>query len=167
MDENKALNTEEETLIYIRYRQTVRSSCQAQEAAETECLLAQNRANLSVEFHHLVTEVLESALIVKTIRYLISSSIPLSERYEEAINNLIYGKKWREAIRKELEQLRIFETWELVKRSISQAVVTCKWVFLVKFSPDGRPEHFKACLVARGFSQQYGIDYEDTFAPVI
>ena len=118
-DENEAPNTEEGTLIRTRHGRTVRPSRQAQEAAETERLLARNRANLSVEFHHLVSEVLESALIAKAIRHPISSSIPLLERYEEAINNLIYSKKWREAIQKELEQLRIFETWELVKRPIS------------------------------------------------
>ena len=98
MDENEALNTEEGTLIYIRHRQIVRPSCQAQEAAETEHLLTRNRVNLSIEFHHLVSKVLESVLIVKTIRHSISSSIPLLKRYEETINNLIYSEKWREVI---------------------------------------------------------------------
>ena len=46
-------------------------------------------------------------------------------------------------------------------------VISCKWVFLVKYRSDGRPEQFKARLVARSFTQQFSIDYEDTFAPVI
>jgi reverse transcriptase-like protein len=46
-------------------------------------------------------------------------------------------------------------------------VVSTRWAFLVKYNADGRVEGFKARLVARGFLQREGLDYEDTFAPVI
>ena len=61
----------------------------------------------------------------------------------------------------------MFKTWKIVKQPLDQSVVSCKWVFLVKYGTDGRPERFKARLVARGFSQQFGVDYEQTFTPVI
>jgi transposase InsO family protein len=93
--------------------------------------------------------------------------IPLPKTLKEAIGHPIYGPKWKEAVENEITNLAGFNTWKLVKRTPGMPVVSCKWVFLVKYGTDGRPERFKARLVARGFTQQYGIDYENTFAPVI
>ena len=58
-------------------------------------------------------------------------------------------------------------TWQLVPRSPGTNIVSSKWVFKLKQKPDGSVEKYKAYLVARGFSQQYGIDYLETFSPVV
>ena len=93
--------------------------------------------------------------------------IPVPGTYEEAVNDPVYGAKWREAIHIEISALLQFGTWRYVQRPKDHSVVTCKWTFLVKYDADGRVERFKARLVARGFSQREGLDFEDTFAPVI
>ncbi|EXB88426.1 Retrovirus-related Pol polyprotein from transposon TNT 1-94 [Morus notabilis] len=57
-------------------------------------------------------------------------------------------------------------TWDVVRRPREKALVGCKWVFTVKYKADGSIERYKACLVAKGYTQTYGIDYQGTFAPV-
>jgi hypothetical protein len=54
----------------------------------------------------------------------------------------------------------------LVKLPNEKRVVGCKWVFTIKCKADGSVERYKAILVGKGFTQTYGIDYEETFAPV-
>ena len=44
--------------------------------------------------------------------------------------------------------------------------MTCKWVFTVKYKSDGTVERYKTHLVAKRFTQMYGIDYQETFAPI-
>ena len=96
------------------------------------------------------------------------SNVRIPSTYGEAINDPVYGTKWREAIHNEVQALIRFDTWTAVKRSsiANHNVSTTKWVFTVKTGVDGRIDMFKARLVARGFSQEEGTDFSDTFAPV-
>ncbi|CAL1396854.1 unnamed protein product [Linum trigynum] len=66
----------------------------------------------------------------------------------------------------ETDALEANHTWELVKRRPKYPVIGSKWVYNVKLLPDGFLERFKARVVAQGFRQQYGVDYDETFAPV-
>ncbi|SOV07013.1 uncharacterized protein UDID_17990 [Ustilago sp. UG-2017a] len=73
---------------------------------------------------------------------------------------------WKEAIRKELEGLEAMGTWEVVHQPPGVPLVDSKVVLWLKLDADGVPVKHKARLVARGFTQREGIDYQETFSPV-
>ena len=75
-------------------------------------------------------------------------------------------ESWRKACNEELETLKKFGVYEEVPRPHDRKIVGSKWVFRMKMGPDGQIERYKARLVAQGFSQVEGIDYNETFAPV-
>lgn len=66
----------------------------------------------------------------------------------------------------EIKALESNGTWQLVKCPVDHPVVDCRWVYKVKVNHDGS-EKLKARLVARGFSQRYGENYWETYAPVV
>ena len=82
--------------------------------------------------------------------------------YREAVQS----PEWRTAMAEELDALARTQTWDLVPLPLHVVLITCRWIYKVKTRSDGSIERYKARLVARGFQQEYGRDYEETFAPV-
>ena len=84
----------------------------------------------------------------------------------KSIQEALVTPKWREAVLEEIRALHKNETWELTTLPKGKHLVGSKWIFSIKYNSDGTIERYKARLVARGFTQTYGLDYEETFAPV-
>jgi transposase InsO family protein len=85
--------------------------------------------------------------------------------YQQALDSSDRGA-WLAAIRSELASLIKAQTWRYVRMPSTANLVGCKWVFKIKRDKDGHIHKFKARLVAQGFTQVYGIDYAETYAPV-
>ena len=75
--------------------------------------------------------------------------------------------EWCTAMEAEFNALLKNNTWSLIPSSRASNIVGCKWVFRIKRKADGTIEGYKACLVAKGFHQQVGIDFSETFSLVV
>lgn len=96
--------------------------------------------------------------------YLSHSNLPIEpSNHRQALKD----PRWINAMEEELKALHLNQTWSLVPRPEGTNVISSKWIFRVKQREDGSVERFKARLVARGFTQVSGLDYEETYCPVI
>lgn len=76
-------------------------------------------------------------------------------------------EEWQKAMDGELESLELNKVWTLVDLPKGKRVVGSRWVFKRKPGMGENEDRFKARLVARGFTQRGGVDYEETFSPVV
>ncbi|KAJ0518828.1 putative RNA-directed DNA polymerase [Helianthus annuus] len=74
---------------------------------------------------------------------------------------------WVNAMNDEIEALNRNNTWSLVDLPADRKAIGCKWVFKIKYKSTGEIDRYKARLVAKGFSQREGIDFDETFSPVV
>ena len=84
-----------------------------------------------------------------------------------AFSNIDRYKAWHGVMQEKIQALRFNDTWTLVPFHPSMNVVGSRWVYKIKHCVDDSIERYRARLVARGFTQQEGIDYFKTFIPVI
>ncbi|GKB10958.1 retrotransposon protein, putative, ty1-copia subclass [Tanacetum coccineum] len=87
--------------------------------------------------------------------------------FQEAINSS-EKDEWVRAMKEEMSSLKKNHTWELVDQPPGQKLVSCKWLYKIKEGIEGvQKPRYKARLVARGFTQRAGIDYNEVFSPVV
>ncbi|KAK9077447.1 hypothetical protein SSX86_005784 [Deinandra increscens subsp. villosa] len=94
-----------------------------------------------------------------------STTEPVTEPSSFTIAN--NDPKWRQAMEEEYSALIKNGTWSLVPRVQGANVVDCKWLYKLKRDATGAISRYKARLVAKGYRQQPGIDYQETFSPVV
>lgn len=99
----------------------------------------------------------------------------LSEIYERCnvalgdptcVQEALMKKEWKKAMDVEMEMIEKNETWSLVTKPKNKKAIGVKWIFRTKYNPDGTICKHKARLVVKGYAQQAGVDYGETFAPV-
>jgi len=126
--------------------------------------------------HHMVTRSKNQVFQPKTfgdgtVRYPAPAALNVSLAPNEIeptfFSTAVKEAEWRQAMNEEFDALLRNGTWTLVPSSPSQNVVGCKWIFRIKRKADGNIKRYKARLVAKGFHQQPGIDYAETYSPVV
>ncbi|KAK8705008.1 hypothetical protein V6N13_048619 [Hibiscus sabdariffa] len=85
--------------------------------------------------------------------------------YQEAMTSPD-SEKWLEAMRSEMDSMSENQVWTLVEPPEGIKPIGCKWVFKKKTDMDGNVQTNKGRLVAKGFRQIHGVDYDETFSPV-
>jgi hypothetical protein len=84
-----------------------------------------------------------------------------------SVRTALLDPHWRQAMEQEYAALVANQTWDLVPRPPGTNVVTGKWIWTHKRRADGTLERYKARWVLRGFTQRPGVDYDETFSPVV
>lgn len=107
--------------------------------------------------------------IIKPIKKLtLTASLLKSPACEpRTIQQALKDKRWCPAATTEFDAMMQNRTWDLVPPHPTQNLVSCRWIFTTKYLPNGEVDRRNGRLVARGFNQRYGIDYAETFSPVI
>ena len=86
--------------------------------------------------------------------------------YIDAINSPMKDK-WINAINSELNSLKENNTWSEIRLPPEKHKIQTRWLFKIKKDINNNPVRYKARLVAKGYEQEQGIDYNETFAPVV
>ena len=85
----------------------------------------------------------------------------------QTFKQALVDQNWRATMDVEYQALLRNNIWTLVPPPSYSNIIRCKWIFKLKHNSDDSIEHYKACLVAKGFNQTHGINYSKTFSPVV
>ena len=100
-------------------------------------------------------------------RYALASDTVSISPVPRSVRAALQDAPWRDAMQQEFDALQRNRTWTLVPWPPGAQIISGKWVFKHKLRSDGTLEHYKARWVVRGFHQRLGIDFGETFSPVV
>ena len=98
--------------------------------------------------------------IYETCMFALNITDPVT--YEEAAQH----SNWQSAMKEELLAIEKNKTWDLVDVPQGKQAIGLKWIFKTKVGSDGAVQRHKARLGAKGYSQKFGENFEETFSPV-
>lgn len=90
----------------------------------------------------------------------------IPKNYEDAMKSK-NCENWRIAMNEEIKSLLENNTWILVIKPANKQLLDNKWCYVIKRNPNDTIERFKARLVTRGFRQIPGVDFNETYSPVV
>lgn len=119
----------------------------------------------SISVHPMVTRSKRGIVVPKQPFTLMVHASPVTE--PSSFKEAMHFPEWQQAMSEEYSALVQQGTWSLVPLPAKAPVIGCKWIFRIKRNSDGSIARYKARLVAQGFQQTEGIDYTETFSPVV
>ena len=96
-----------------------------------------------------------------------SQQCNLTTEEPKSAEDALKSQNWCDAMEAEIASLRQHDVWDLMELPQGRKPIGSKWVFKIKRNDDGSIERYKARLVAQGYTQREGLDYEETFSPVV
>ena len=109
--------------------------------------------------------LIESANLINDDSCFLTSLIAETDE-PTSVEDALADPNWFHAMESEISSMLENQTWELVPPPTDKNIVGSRWVFKIKRNADGSIDRYKARLVAQGFSQKHGIDYDEVFSPV-
>jgi len=144
----------------VPIRRSARSSNPPTYLSEYHCYNVTHNSKIPYPIQNFVNY---SKLSTPYIHYLCQ----ISENYEpQTYKQAIHFPHWQKAIDDELATMDVNNTWSITHLPPGKKSISCKWLFKLKVNSDGTIAKHKARLVARGFTQQYGTDFYETFSAV-
>ena len=110
-----------------------------------------------------IPDLLEATDPVENYNY--SGVCFLAAEEPRSLEEAMTEQCWRKAMESEMQAIESNRTWDISDLPPKHKAIGLKWVFKVK-DPDGRIVKHKACLVAKGYAQHFGVDYDEVYAPV-
>ncbi|GKC01339.1 gag-pol polyprotein [Tanacetum coccineum] len=93
-------------------------------------------------------------------------ALTMSRTEPKNIKEAMADSAWIEVMQEEIHQFKRLDVWELVDRPLCKNVINMKWLWKNKCDEENTVIRSKACLVAKAYTQQEGIDFDESFAPV-